>query len=266
MKKTYRIIDVHTHIFPDNVAGKAVENIGKYYNQNMWGQGTVDALLESGRKIDVAYYIVHSSATRAGQVKAINNFIAGVVKQHKNFIGFGTLHKGLDDIDGEVERIQSIGLRGIKLHPEFQHFSIDDRVMFPVYRAIEGKLPLLIHMGDQNQDSSSPFRLAHILDRYPNLVVIGAHFGGYQMWDESIKHLLGRNLYMDTSSSLAFLDTEKATRMIHQHGVNKFLFGTDFPMWSHEAELQRFLALDLTEDEKDAVLFRNAEQLFGLNA
>ncbi len=265
MCKEYRIIDFHNHIFPDNIAHKAVENIGNYYGISMWGQGTVDALVESVSKINVQRYVVHSSATHAGQVKAINDYIAGVISNHPKMIGFGTLHPGMEDISCEVQRIIALGLRGIKLHPEFQHFSIDDESMLPIYAAIEGKLPMLIHMGDQNKDSSNPIRLARILDWFPKLVVIGAHLGGYQMWDQSAKYLVGRNLFMDTSSSLAILSSEKAVEIIRRHGVEKILFGTDFPMWSHQEELSRFLALELTDNENKAILYDNAAKLLGLN-
>jgi hypothetical protein len=120
-------------------------------------------------------------------------------------------------------------------------------------------------MGDQNQDSSSPLRLKHILERFPKLVVIAAHLGGYQMWDESLKYLVGGNLYMDTSSSLAFLKPEKAVEIIRKHGIEKILFGTDFPMWGHLEELNRFMALDLTESEKRVILYDNAAKLLGLS-
>lgn len=265
MYNQFKIIDFHNHIFPDPIAEKAVINIGRYYGVPMRGIGTVQALLESGSKIGVAHYVVHSSATHAGQVQAINDYIAGVVHSHNNMIGFGTLHSGLDDIDAEVHRLISLGLKGIKLHPEFQNFSVDDVSMFPVYAAIEGKLPLLIHMGDENRDSSSPLRLSRILDRFPRLTVIAAHFGGYRMWDDAIKYLFGRNVYMDTSSSLAFLDPAKATDMIRRHGTEKFLFGSDFPMWGHREELDRFLALDLTDEERKAILYNNAARLLGLD-
>lgn len=263
LSKKYKIIDVHNHNFPDNIAEKAVENIGRYYNFNMYGKGTVDALLESGRKAGIDRYLVHSSATHAGQVKAINNYISGVINTHSNMIGFGTLHFSLEDIDAEVERIISLGLKGIKLHPEFQYFVIDEPAMIPVYKAIAGKLPLLIHMGDQNQDSSSPARLARILDKFPELVVIAAHFGGYRMWDDSRKYLLGRNIFMDTSSSLAYLEPAEAVDMIRSHGADKFMFGSDYPMWRHRDEFDRFLKLDLSEAERKAILYNNAAKLFG---
>ena len=264
--KKYKIFDVHTHIFPDKIAQKAVEHIGRYYHIDMYENGTIDALLESGRQLGVDRCLVHSSATHVEQVTTINNYIADVVKSHSNLVGFGTLHFDLDDVDAEVKRIIGLGLKGVKLHPEFQHFVIDEPAMIPVYKGIAGKLPLLIHVGDPYRDSSSPLRLARVLDKFPDLVVIAAHFGGYRMWEDSRKYLLGRNIYMDTSSSLAFLDPATAVDMIRSHGTDKFMFGSDYPMWNQRDELDRFLQLDLTEAEREAILYNNAAKLLGVSS
>jgi predicted TIM-barrel fold metal-dependent hydrolase len=113
-------------------------------------------------------------------------------------------------------------------------------------------------MGDENVDTSSPERLSHIIGEFPNLVVIAAHFGGYQMWDRSLKHLVGKAVYFDTSSSLWKLDRDKALEMICCHGVDRILFGTDYPMWDHKEELERLLALGLTGEELEKVLWKNA--------
>jgi predicted TIM-barrel fold metal-dependent hydrolase len=255
------IIDIHAHIFPEKIAEEAVDSIGRYYGVKMRRGGTVEDLLESGRRINVSRYVVHSSATVVEQVRAINDYIAKVQANHPEFTGFATLHPGLENPAAEVDRIISLGLKGVKLHPEFQHFSIDDDDMIPIYEALEGRLPVLLHMGDENVDSSSPVRLSRVLDRFPGLVVIAAHFGGYRMWDLSGEYLIGRNVYLDTSSSLAFIGPERAADMIRKHGAEKVLFGSDYPMWDHGEELERFLAIDLTEEEQRAILFENAEKL-----
>ncbi|HZK26019.1 MAG TPA: amidohydrolase family protein [Thermoclostridium sp.] len=261
MNNKYRIIDTHAHIFPDKISEKAVKNIGNYYSLHMSGKGTVDDLLENGKKIGVVKYVVHSSATRAGQVNSINDYVCQEVKKHENFIGFGTLHPDMKKPEVEVQRIIALGIKGIKLHPEFQNFRIDDISAMFLYAAIEGKLPLLIHMGDENSDFSSPQRLVNVLQHFPHLTVIAAHFGGYQMWNDSYKYLIGKNIYMDTSSALEFLEPSEAVNMIRSHGVQRFLFGSDYPMWDHEQELARFLKLDLTEPEKEAILYSNAARL-----
>ncbi len=263
--KKYPIIDIHTHIFPDKVATKAVAATGNYYGVQMYRSGTVNDLLDSGRQIDVRKYVVHSSATIARQVRSINDYVCSVAASNSELIGFATLHPGLEDIRDEVGRIIAMGLKGIKLHPDFQNFAIDDEDMLPIFEAIEGRLPVLIHMGDVNSDASSPIRLARILDKFPGLVVIAAHFGGYQMWDLSCRHLIGKRLYMDTSSSLAYISPEKAVDMIRRHGVDKMLFGSDYPMWDHKEELERFLRLELTEEERRAILFSNAKKLLELS-
>lgn len=257
----YDIIDIHAHIFPDKIAEKAAASIGRYYGVKMRHNGTVENLLKSGSRINVSRYVVHSSATVVEQVMAINDYIAETQASHPEITGFATLHPGLKDVAAEVDRVIGLGLKGIKLHPEFQHFSIDDDDMMPIYEAVEGRLPVLIHMGDENVDSSSPVRLSRVLDRFPGLVVIAAHFGGYRMWDLSYKYLVGRNVYLDTSSSLAFIGPERAADMIRKHGAEKVLFGSDYPMWDHGEELERFLAIGLTEEERRAILFENAEKL-----
>jgi predicted TIM-barrel fold metal-dependent hydrolase len=154
-----------------------------------------------------------------------------------------------------------MGLHGVKLHPEFQGFSIDDDSMLPIYKALEGKLPLLIHMGDEHKTSSTPAKLAKVMEMFPGLVVIAAHFGGYSMWEDSARYLIGKKLYMDTSSSLAFLSPERAVELIRKHGMQKMLFGSDYPMWDHEEEFERFLRLDLTEGERTSILYENAHRL-----
>ncbi len=260
-KGKYDIIDIHTHIFPDKIAKKAVKAIGDYYGVGMGRLGTVDDLIKSGCSIGVSKFIVHSSATTVQQIRPINKYLCSVQASHPELIGFSTLHPDMADVAGEIENIIALGLKGVKLHPEFQKFAIDDDKMMPVYEEIEGRLPVLIHMGDKNSDLSSPLRLARVLDRFPDLVVIAAHFGGYQMWNLSCEHLIGRRIYMDTSSSLAFLSPDRAVEMIRRHGVEKMLFGSDYPMWDHQEELQRFLQLDLTENERRAIFHDNAHRL-----
>jgi predicted TIM-barrel fold metal-dependent hydrolase len=257
----YEIIDIHDHIFPDKIAEKAVDAIGRYYGIKMRHTGTVETLLEAGRRIGATNYVIHSSATTVEQVQAINDYISGVQTAHPEFVGFATLHPGLKDISREVDRIISIGLHGIKLHPEFQNLTLDEEYMMPLYEAVEGRLPVLIHIGDRNRDSSSPKRLAHILDRFPELVVIAAHLGGYSVWDQSSEYVIGRNLYIDTSSSLPFMEPSRAAGIMRRHGMNKVLFGTDYPMWDHAEELERFMQLDLTENERKAILHDNAHRL-----
>ncbi len=261
-----KIYNMHTHIFPGKIADKAVHAIGDFYSIPMQCGGTSEELLRGGQVIGVKKYLVCSTATKAEQVAAINSFVAGEAANYSEFIGFGSLHPDMEHIEEEVDRLMSLGLKGIKLHPDFQHFCIDDPHVFPLYDAIQGRLPLLIHMGDDRYDYSKPHRMLAVLEQFPKLTVLASHLGGYRCWEEALschtkasRYLAHPRVYLDTSSALMFLTPEKAVEIIRTHGAEKVFFGTDSPMWNQEEELERFLQLPLTAEEQEAILYRNAE-------
>ena len=152
-----------------------------------------------------------------------------------------------------------------KLHSDFQGFAIDDEKMLPVYKACMARdLPILFHMGDARSELSAPKKLANVLEKLPELKCIAAHLGGYQRWDEAKACLKGANVWVDTSSSLFVLNPDEARRSIEHFGMDKVMFGTDFPMWTHKKELERFFALGYGEDENRKMLYDNFEKLFKL--
>lgn len=256
------IIDFHAHIYPQKIAEKASAAIGDFYSAAIRYTGLSEELIESGKKIGVEKYIVHSTATKALQVESINNFIIDEVHKHNEFVGFGTIHPEYENFEPELKRIKNLGLKGIKLHPDFQKFQIDTPAMDGIYQSLsELRMPVLVHAGDIRYDYSGPKRIANVLEKHPNLILIAAHFGGYTEWDKACEYLVGKNVYFDTSSTLWKLPVEKANEMIRQHGVEKFLFGSDFPMWDHEDEMSRFNQLNLSESEKKLILYDNAKNL-----
>ncbi|MEG0852974.1 MAG: amidohydrolase family protein [Angelakisella sp.] len=258
----YRIADAHAHIFPPKIADKAVTSIGNFYENVMLGNGLADDLLRSGETIGVEKYLVCSTATRPAQVQSINDFIWDACQGQDKFLGFATLHPEYEDIEGELARIVELGLHGIKLHPDFQKFDIDDAEAMPLYCGAEqAGLPILFHMGDVRYDFSAPVKLAAVAEKFPDLICIAAHFGGYQCWQDAERYLGQPNIYYDTSSSLCTLNTSDAVRIIERFGTDRFMFGTDYPMWLHEQELERFLALPFTEEQRHDMLWNNFERL-----
>lgn len=261
------IIDAHAHIFPGKIAERASESIRDFYDLTMGFAGYPHTLVESGSKIGVKKYLVCSTATKPEQVLSINNFIAEKCKKYPEFFGFGSLHPHMpkESFAPEIERIRELGLHGIKLHSDFQQFDIDDPQMFPVYRlAAKAGLPVLFHMGDSRYEYSAPRRLAHVAQEIPELICLAAHYGGYERWDEAYRYLKLPNVWFDTSSSLFKLSKTDALAIMRHMGMDRFMFGTDFPMWEHEKELERFLALGLSEEDNDRVLYKNFEALHGV--
>ena len=255
------IIDAHAHIYPQKIAGKATEVIGEFYDIKMsLPAGTAERLLENGKSAGIDRFVVHSVATTAHQVDSINAFILSECEKHPEFIGFMTLHQDLseEEIFERVESCVKAGIRGIKLHPDFQKFSIDDESVFKFYRAAgEFSLPILFHTGDNRYDYSKPYKMATVAKLFPKNRFIGAHFGGYRCWDELDVYKGLSNVWFDTSSSLPFLDVDFATSLIKKFGTERFFFGTDFPMWKADEELLRFMKLKLTEREKETILGEN---------
>ncbi len=268
---TYRVFDAHAHIYPPAIAAKAVAAIGDFYSLTMNEDGTVDGLLSAWAEcgeLCAEKCLVHSTATTTHQVTKINDYISNTVKTHGDrLIGFGTLHPGLseEDTEKEVQRMLDEGLKGIKLHPDFQKFYVDAPEAQKLYRAAEGKLPILFHAGDNRYDFSAPERIAKTAKAYPNLTVIAAHFGGYRHWDKVVDIYRGLdNVYYDTCSSLFALDKQEARGIINALGYEKFLFGTDYPMWRPVDELARFFALDLLDNQNEAIFSDNAYRLLNI--
>lgn len=262
----YKIIDAHCHIYPDKIAEKASESTGNFYSIPMCLDGKISTLLEYGKKAEIDHFIVQSVATTPKQVSSINHFIAeSVAESNGKFTGLGTLHPDSEDIKADVDELISLGLKGVKLHPDIQQFKIDDYRMLKIYELCEGRLPVLIHTGDHRYDYSNPNRMLPILDIYDGLTVIGAHFGGWSIWEEATEKLSKyKNFYVDCSSSLYAITPEKARELIMAYGTKHVLFGTDYPMWEPEAEIERFMQIKLTKKQREDILYNNAAKLFDI--
>ncbi len=261
-----KIIDCHCHVYPDKIAKKAAEAIGRFYSIEMDMDGTLETLKAEGKKAGITHYVIFSVATKPSQTDSINSFIAQTVAESGGTMtGLGTLHPDSPDLRGDVERLISLGLKGVKLHPDIQGFKIDDYRCLKIYELCEGRLPVLLHTGDKRYDFSNPNRLKPVLEIFKGLTVIGAHFGGWSIWEEATEELYGYdNLLVDCSSSLYALTPEKATRLVRRYGAEKVLFGIDFPMWRPSDEVARFNRLALTDRERELILHENAEKVFSI--
>ena len=263
----YPIIDCHCHIYPEKIAEKAVSGIGNFYHLDMEYDGKLETLVKENQKYGITHSLIFSVATKPSQTQSINQFIAdNVMQAPSRFTGLGTLHPDSQDLKGDVEHILELGLKGVKLHPDVQGIKIDDDRCMKIYELCQGKLPVLMHTGDSRYDFSNPNHLVPVLKALPKLTVIGAHFGGYSVWDDAEKTLSGyQNLYVDCSSALAFMTPEKGRELVRFYGADHVVFGTDFPMWNIKDELQRFEMLGLTEEEKNKIYYQNACTLFGID-
>lgn len=271
------IIDAHTHLFPTKIAAKATSTIGEFYGLPMMAKGTAADLVVRSRAMGSKYILVCSTATHPGQSESINDYIHTVRAENRRhrmqdpslpqFIAFGTAYPAGDQasIAKSVEQVLALGLSGIKLHSDFQCIAADSEGVFTLCRLLDGRLPLLLHAGDQRYRFSAPERIARLARAFPNQTFIAAHFGGYSVWPQVLSQLADLpNVCTDTSSSLMFLSSREAMKLIGGFGADRVLFGSDYPMWDPAGELERVLSLPLTAAEQNAILYENARRLLNL--
>jgi predicted TIM-barrel fold metal-dependent hydrolase len=265
----YKMFDAHCHIYPDAIAAKAVEGIDRFYDHVPFDHhdGTTGTLVKVGKEAGISHYLVHSVATTPRQVSGINRFIASEVTASDGaFTGLGTMHPDSEHPEQDFSELADLGLKGVKLHPDFQRFEADSRKAMRIYGlCAEAGLPVLVHTGDYRFNYSNPDRIVGILRAFPKLKFVGAHFGGWSMWDEAVKRLPRfTNFYVDCSSSLYLMTAARAKEIIDAFGANRVLWGSDYPMWESKAEMERFERIDLTDEQKDLILYKNASKLLGV--
>ena len=260
-----QIIDIHTHIYPDKIARKAAESIKDFYQlEGSPMDGTVEMLLKRGQEAGISRFVVLPVSNTPTHVRSINSFLLSQAQSHNNFIGFGTLHAEMDGLMEETEWILQNGLKGIKMHPDSQRFNIDDERLFPVYELLQDKIPVMLHMGDPRYPFSHPARLRRVLDLFPRLQVIAAHFGGYRLFHTAWELLRDTDCVFDTSSALMFMEQGEAEKYINSYGAERMAYGTDYPLWDPVTEVDRFMKLKLTDDQFDQICHKTAERILNL--
>ena len=260
-----KLIDIHTHIYPPAIARKAAASIREFYELGTDEMdGTAESLLERGSSVGIERFVILPVAMRPDRTRHINDFILEQLEKEPRFIGFGTIHAAMENMTGEVEYILEKGLRGVKMHPDSQVFAIDDPRLFPAYEMLEGKIPVILHMGDRRYDYSHPVRLRHVLENFPNLQVIAAHFGGYGMYETAYECLHDKNCIFDVSSSMMFMEKGIAEKFINIYGAERMAFGTDYPLWDPIPETKRFLQLNLTDEQFEQIGHKTAERILNL--
>lgn len=260
------IVDIHTHTFPDAIAARAVPALAQEANVPAYTDGTNAELRASMARAGIGLSVIAPIATKPAQVRNINAWATSVNRQYDDLLCLGTLHPAQEDWAEEIAHLVEDGIPGIKLHPDYQQCFVDAPHMLHMYRALAdaGRFLLLhagVDIGLPPPVHGTPERIARLLDAVPELTLIAAHMGGYSLWDDVERYLVGRDLYFDTSYSLADMGTERMVAMIRAHGAQRVCFGTDSPWADQAVEVAAFTTLPLTDAERRAVMGDNARRL-----
>lgn len=261
------VIDFHVHCFPSELAKKAVVSLSECSDIQARVDGTITDIKRSMKEAGVDKSVVLSIATKPSQTKKINIWSSKI--EDDEIVPFGTLHPHNTDWKDELETISAMGLKGIKFHPDYQGFFVDEKEMFSIYeKAFELGLIIVFHAGlDIGLPAPyhcTPDRLAKVVDAFPGGKIVAAHMGGFLFWDEVEKFLVGREIYFDTSYCLDHMKEEQIKRIIDNHGYEKILFATDSPWCDQKEEIEKICLLDLKPEIKNAVLAGNALKLLDI--
>jgi len=261
------IVDFHTHAFPDSLAHRAVPALAQAAAVPAQLDGTLAALLGSMQGAGIAVSVVASIATKPAQFGPIMDWSRSIASER--IVAFASIHPA--DC-AAVERLGEIfarGIRGIKLHPYYQDFDLDDRALFPIYDALQQLgLILLCHTGFDmaypRTRRCDPVKIARVLENFPELKFVATHLGAWEDWDAVAEHLIGKPVYLDTAFSIDYCGPERARQLLLAHPKEYVLFGSDSPWDEQSKAVASVLQLKLGEERERLMLGTNALRLLGM--
>ncbi len=260
------VIDFHTHAFPDAIANRAIASLcqkcgGQY---TPCSDGTANGLVKNMDTFGVDLSVVQPVITKQSQTESLNLWAQSICSDR--IVSFGGVFPHTDDYKRDIDFVCSLGLKGIKLHPEYQQFTVDAPEMLRLYDyALSRGLMILFHAGEDPAFSppfhSSPKQFAAIAKAMKGGVMIAAHLGGIRQWDDVERYLAGTDMYLDTSMGFSYYPHDQFLRIVKAHGADKILFGSDSPWSKADEEIATLQSLPLTDEEKACILHKNAEKL-----
>lgn len=258
------IIDFHTHCFSNNIAKSAISQLESVGDVKAFHDGTAAGLISYMRRYGIDKSVVLPVATKPSQVSVINEWAK--LEETDKLCFFGSLHPMDENIYDVINQLKADGFKGVKMHPDYQSFLVDDRCMMPVYEALRDTgLTLVVHAGVDIGFPSlvhcTPVMISKVLREVPGLRLVVAHMGGHGLWRDVEDILLGKDIYIDTSFSSYVLGSEGMLRMIRKHGAEKVLFGSDSPWTDAGKELKLLNNLHLSSSQKDLIMYKNALEL-----
>jgi len=263
------IIDFHTHAFPDTIAEKAIPSLEQVGNITAHTKGTISSLLASMDLAGIDRSVICSIATKPEQFEAILNWSHQISSER--LIPLPSIHPDDPHCVERVYTVQQEGFAGIKMHPYYQNYSLNEERLNPLYEALSDTgLMLVIHCGYDiaypRIRCADPAGVLSLHNRFPKLRLISTHFGGWDIWDEVEEILIGKEIYMEISFALHYLKKEQVIRMLNNHPPEYLLFGSDSPWVDQTEYITKLKALPLSDKLLFGILGENATRLLQENA
>lgn len=261
------IIDFHTHAFPEKIASRALNILKDKINIEPFTDGTVEGLINKMDQWGVDTSVICNIATNPRQQKNVNDFAIDSLKHSPRIIPLGSINPESDNVEAELERLKSNGIKGIKIHPDYMGHDIDERIFDPVFDVCASHdMFVITHAGfdvcSPDHIHATPDMILRVINRHPGLKLIAAHNGGNFMYDEVLEKLCGKEVWIDTSFAIKRPgDDDLIREVLLSHDSDKILFGSDTP-WASPRTTADFLEdLGLSSAFLDKIFEKNARLL-----
>lgn len=265
------IIDFHTHIFPDKIAAKTIRSLADAAGVEAATDGTLGGLMESMNRNGVDISVIQPVVTKPDQFDSINEFAHYVnTKFEGRLISFGGIHPDCEDYKEKLNRIKALGLRGIKIHPDYQRVMIDDvRYMNIIEYADALGLIILTHAGVDiglpEPVHCPPDKMRKVLDKLKPKKMVLAHYGAWKQWEEVYEYLAGEDVYFDTAFTFDYIEQDIFVKIFKKHGSQRILFATDSPWSDVQKGIETLRSLPISSSQMDDIQANNAKKLLGLS-
>lgn len=224
-------------------------------------------MLESTEEAGIDISVALPAVTKVSQIESVNRFAEKYLEG--SVISFGGIHPASINYKEQLREIKSMGMKGIKLHPDYQDMYFNDicfkrlisyaselGFIIVVHAGVDPKCPEDVHC--------TPQMACEVLKEVEPEKMILAHMGGNELWDDVEDYLVGQDVYFDTGVVLDRMPEEQFVRIVRNHGADKILFATDSP-WGGQKEFVEILSnMPLTEEEKEMIFSKNACKLLNL--
>ena len=263
------IIDFHTHVFPDELAGYAMDKLARNCGVEYSGLATVEDLKSEMEKSGVDKSVVLHVATKESQHEDILRFAKEI--DSDKLISFGSVKPDSQSALEYIWKISDEGLKGMKFHAALQRIYPDEKRYFPLYdlaRALN--LIVTFHTGWDpsypHELQAPPSAIVTIARNFPGLRIVAAHMCGMKLAHDVFTNVAGiADIYMDTAYCAdKWLDKRLFEDIIRKHGAERVLFGSDYPWHLPSKEIALIRSLGISDEEKDMILGGNAVRLLGL--
>lgn len=264
------VIDFHTHAFPEKIASRVIDSLslaagGLIPNHG----GTVESLKKESLKNGAEKVVLLNIATNPKQEYNVNSFAISLLEDDV-IIPFGSINPDSENIDSELKRLSDAGIKGIKLHPDYQHFFVDENRMLPIYEKIAsyGFITVFhagVDIGYPTPVHCTPEMLRKVIPHFGSSPVVAAHFGGFRLWEDVIEYLSDSDIYIDTSFSAGRISKSAARKILNAFNNDKILFGSDMPWGNTADEISYISSLCESGKQRDKILYKNARKLLNIN-